>query len=279
VAYRSTMRGLWLLLLAKLVVAQGMGPVPDLKTIVDGMVNARQENRAHIRPYTVKRDYQLLDVQLQPKARIVADITYLPPGQKWYSVESSSGGLGEKILRDILAKQESPSKEPLKEVSPEYYDFQYVGQEVQDGRLCYVLAITPRRDDKDLIRGKVWIDAEDYKTHMIEGEPVKSPSWWVHDLHIVMSFASVDGMWLHTFTRAVANVRFKGKYVMMSRDLEYRTAEQVATRPISQNYGQPGRRNQLDGKSRPNASTPGAYTSDTYAPNTYAPNIFSPRTQ
>ena len=29
-------------------------------------------------------------------------------------------------------------------------------------------------------------------------------------------------MWLRTFTHAVANVRFKGKYIMESRDIEYR---------------------------------------------------------
>jgi hypothetical protein len=59
---------------------------------------------------------------------------------------------------------------------------------------------------------------------------VKSPSWWIRDLHILMSFASVDGMWLHTFTYAVADVRFKGKYVVESRDLEYSPAVQTASK-------------------------------------------------
>jgi len=45
-----------------------------------------------------------------------------------------------------------------------------------------------------------------------------------------MSFTEVDGMWLRTFTHAVANVRFKGKYVMESRDLEYRFTQQTASR-------------------------------------------------
>jgi len=45
-----------------------------------------------------------------------------------------------------------------------------------------------------------------------------------------MSFAEVDGMWLRTFTHAVADVRFKGKYVMESRDLEYRFTRQTASR-------------------------------------------------
>jgi len=45
-------------------------------------------------------------------------------------------------------------------------------------------------------------------------------------LHILMSFSEVDGMWLRTFTQAVANVRFKGRYEMVARDLEYHKVEQ-----------------------------------------------------
>jgi hypothetical protein len=47
-----------------------------------------------------------------------------------------------------------------------------------------------------------------------------------------MDFADVNGMWLRTFTYAVANVRFKGRYEMVARDLEYHVApEQVVRRP------------------------------------------------
>jgi hypothetical protein len=90
--------------------------------------------------------------------------------------------------------------------------------------------MNPRREEKDLLRGKIWVDAQNYNIHRIEGSPVKSPSWWIHDIQILISFAEVDGMWLRTFTHAVANVRFKGKYVMESRDLEYRAAQQTASR-------------------------------------------------
>jgi hypothetical protein len=37
-------------------------------------------------------------------------------------------------------------------------------------------------------------------------------------------------MWLHTATYAEANVRFKGKYVMQSHDMEYRFSEVTAAR-------------------------------------------------
>lgn len=228
---RSVTSGILVLLFASLVLAQEPSATADVNAIVAHMMATRQENKARLRAYTVRRDYQLLDKQSNPKAQVIANITILSPDLKQYQIESSSGGMGERVLRDILAKETEHSKQPeRKEISPENYDFQLLGEDTVDGRRCYVLSLVPRRDDKDLIRGKMWVDAGNFNIHRIEGNPVKSPSWWIRDLHILMSFANVDGMWLHTFTHAVADVRFKGKYVMESRDLEYHPAQETAVR-------------------------------------------------
>lgn len=201
------------------------------------MLAAQQGNQARTRAYTVKRDYQLLDKQQQPKAQLVASITYVPPDQRQYNIESSSGGLGARVLRDIVQKETEGGKDLQRNaISFQNYNFGLVGQELLDGRNCYVLSLNPKREEKDLIRGKIWVDAVDYRIHRLEGKPVKSPSWWIRDLQVLMTFGSVDGMWLHTFTQAVADVRFKGKYVMESRDVEY----QSAARPPAQHRRNPG---------------------------------------
>lgn len=210
-------------------VAQVPGKQPDISTIVARMAAAQQQNAADAHAFTVKRDYQLLDKSMESKAQIVAQITYVPPDQKQYQIESSHGGMGEKILRDILDRETEVKKDPQrKELSEENYKFQLLGTEMLDGNRCYVLGLDPKRDDKELIKGRAWIDAQTFKIRRLEGSPAKNPSWWVHDVQILMSFAEVDGMWLRTFTHAVANVRFKGRYEMVSRDLEYRPVEQVA---------------------------------------------------
>ena len=229
---RLTKSGWLVCLLAAFAGAQTVHSTPDVNTIVQRMAAAQQENKARLRPFTVKRGYFLLDKKDQTKGQMVANITVLPPDNKQYSIESSSGGgIGEKVLRDILNKETEPPKDAQKkELSPENYDFQLLGEETVSGRRCYLLGLNPRREEKDLIRGKIWVDAENYNIHRIEGSPVKSPSWWIHDIQILISFAEVDGMWLRTFTHAVANVRFRGKYVMESRDLEYRAAQQSASR-------------------------------------------------
>ena len=207
-------------------------PAPDLNTIVSRMLAAQQHNREQVKPLTVKRDYQLLDKEQDQKAQVIAHITYVPPNQKEYQIESSHGGMGEKILKDVLAKDVQPSRDPERqEISQKNYDIQLLRTESVDGHACYVLGLKPKRDDKELISGQVWVDQQTYNIRRLEGTPAKNPSWWIRDLHVLMGFADVNGMWLRTFTYAVANVRFKGRYEMVSRDLEYnRAPEQVVRR-------------------------------------------------
>lgn len=229
--FRFTFWGTLLSMLAASAVAQVNATQPNANSIVDAMLKAQQENKARVKPFTVKRGYLLLDKQEQEKGKMVASITVLPPDAREYQIESSSGGMGEKILRDILTKETEPPKDAQqKELSRGNYDFKLLGEESLNGRRCYLLGLNPKREEKDLLRGKLWVDEKTYNILRIEGSPVKSPSWWIHDLNILMTFAEVDGMWLRTSTHAVANVRFKGKYVMDSRDLEYSFTQETASR-------------------------------------------------
>lgn len=236
--FRSVIAALLVCLTASIAAAQAPAPrtasspdiqTPDLQTIVSRMMQAQDQNRTSSRAITVKRDYQLLDKTYEQKARVVANVTYLPPDHKQYEVESSHGGMGEKILRDVLdheTEKKDARETARKEFSPDNYAFSLAGSELLDGRRCFVLQMNPRHEDKDLLRGQVWVDAENFNIRKLEGNPSKSPSWWIRDLHILMSFSEVDGMWLRTFTQAVANVRFKGRFEMVARDLEYHPVEQ-----------------------------------------------------
>jgi hypothetical protein len=63
---------------------------------------------------------------------------------------------------------------------------------------CYVIQTIAKRPGKDLLNGKVYLDAVTYQVARFEGEPAKSPSWWLKDVKIVTNFSEVDGMWLQT---------------------------------------------------------------------------------
>jgi len=88
--------------------------------------------------------------------------------------------------------------------------------------------LLPRRKDKNLLRGNIWVDANTYLLRRTEGQPAKAPSWWVRDVRIALRYGDVGGMWLQTASEATAHVRILGPCTMVSRDVKYKITELVA---------------------------------------------------
>src|SRR4030095_5986459 len=114
------------------------------------------------------------------------------------------------------------------DISPDNYDFRFIREEDVSGRRSYVLDLLPRRRDKNLLRGHIWVDANTYLLHRTEGEPAKRASWWLRDVRIALLYNDVDGMWLQTALEATATVQILGPYRMVSRDLKYEISERIA---------------------------------------------------
>jgi len=217
--------GLIYLAAAACVSAQTQGTAPTNEDIMAQMTQAQTENRTHVRPYIVTRDYKVFEGEDHNRAKssITAEITVVPPDYKKYTIERSNGsGLGEKIIRKMLdgevdfAKDSGPT-----DITRDNYDFLLVREDEVDGQRCYVLDLLPKRKSKNLLRGTIWVDANTYLPHRVEGEPAKSPSWWLRDVRIVLLYGSVGPMWLQTSSQATADVRILGQSTVVSQDVRY----------------------------------------------------------
>ncbi len=198
--------------------------IPSAESIIAHMMQARSENRARLRPYSVTRDYRLFGKERQTaRSEVIARVTFDPPGIKQFVIQQASGmGLGERIVRQMLEHEtEIGRNNTSTDLSPANYDFRYLREEQLDGRRCYVLGMVPRRSDKSLLRGQIWVDAVTYLLHRTEGEPARSPSWWLKDARLALVYSDVGGMWLQTSSESSADVRFLGRHTMLSRDVEY----------------------------------------------------------
>ncbi len=199
-------------------------PVPSAESIVANMMQARSENRARLRPYSVTRDYRLFGKEKQTaRSEVTARVTFDPPGIKQFVIQHASGmGLGERIVRQMLEHETEIGRNYTStDLAPTNYDFRYLREEELGGRRCYVLEIIPRRKDKNLLRGQIWVDAITYLLQRTEGEPARSPSWWLKDARVMLVYGDVGGMWLQTSSESSAEVRFLGRHTMLSRDVEY----------------------------------------------------------
>jgi hypothetical protein len=121
----------------------------------------------------------------------------------------------------------------------ENYDFLFSREEFVGGQLCYVLELIPRRKDKNLFRGNIWVDAGTYLLRRTEGVPAKTPSRWIREVRFVLSYGDVGGMWLQTGLVGTATVRILGTFTIVSRDVTYKVSELSARGP-SANAGYQG---------------------------------------
>jgi hypothetical protein len=211
--------------------AQTGSSVPTAETIIASMAQARAENRARLRPYIVTREYKLYGKERQAtKSEVVADVTFVPPDSKEYTIQQINGsGLGKMIIGRMLEKEAEVTKDyGATDISPDNYDFRFIREEEVSGQRCYVLELLPRRKDKNLLRGNIWVDANTYLLRRTEGQPAKAPSWWVRDVRIALRYGDVGGMWLQTASEATAHVRILGPCTMVSRDVKYKITELVA---------------------------------------------------
>ncbi|HET7840611.1 MAG TPA: outer membrane lipoprotein-sorting protein [Terriglobia bacterium] len=217
--------------------AQTASTVPDVSSIVARMASARTQNRNRFRPYTVTREYSLFGKEKeQPKSQVIADVVFVPPGSKNYTIQQATGSsLGGSIIRRTLTYETEVAKSyALTDYSPENYDFQFLRQDVLGGHACYVLELLPRRKDQYLVHGNLWVDAGTYLPRRFEGEPARNPSWWVRDMRISFVYSEVGGMWLPTALQASADLRWLGRYTMVSQDVRYKLNKAVVAVAASQ---------------------------------------------
>jgi hypothetical protein len=206
------------------VTAQPAGSVPSAETIISRMREATSRSKIHLRPFNVVRSYRLFGKEPETaKSEVIAHIAYIPPDVSHYTLQKVSGsGLGEVLVRKILESESDVLKHRNAiEFSTANYEFNFLREDMLEGRTCYVLELRPRRKDSRLLRGTIWIDASSYLIRRAEGEPAKSPSWWARDIHIVLEFHVVNGMWIQTALESTANIRLLGRHTMVARDMAY----------------------------------------------------------
>jgi hypothetical protein len=217
------------LMAAVCVSAQTQTTVSTSDAIIARMAQAQAENRTHSLPYIVTRDYKLFegDNRIQAKSRVIAQITVVPPDSKNYAIENPNGSLlGEKIVRKILDGEVAFAKDSgSTDITRENYDFRLVREDALDGQRCYVLELLPKRKSKNLLRGTIWVDANTYLPHRVEGEPAKTPSWWLTNVRIVVLYGYAGPMWLQTYSEATANVRIIGRSTMIWQDVKYQIGD------------------------------------------------------
>jgi hypothetical protein len=205
---------------------------PDLNLILQRLEDIQHQDPSQARPYEVIRAYKVLrGYNPQPISEVMAQITFLPPDTKTYKIIQTKGdSRGERMVRELLDREtDSAKKVHGDEVTRTNYDFVFLRRENFGVVPEYVLGILPKRKDKYLLRGQIWVDASTFRIRRIQGVPARSPSFWITTLHLTMQFATLNGMWVPVSFDAIATIRFLGEYTLAGLNMP--SSESPSTLP------------------------------------------------
>ncbi len=195
-----------------------------------------------LQQYSAVRTYEVTNDKGKVYAKEVVRMDYHAPDQKRFVAESEKGS---KLVRDLVLKPliESESETSSgrahrdSSIKPANYTLNLLGEEDLGSHHCLVVEALPKRKDKYLFEGRVWIDTEDYAIVRIAGHPAKSLSFWITRAEFVRQYQKIGEFWLPAKDETFVHVRLNGNKVITIDHRDYSInaaqAEELRTSPAT----------------------------------------------
>ncbi len=205
-----------LLSLAATALAQNAQQSPtDANDIVAKMFAHDRHQEAAIAGYEGTRRYIFENEKFHKHSELVVSVKCGTDGVKHFEVVAEDGwkSANKHVLRKMLESETETSDPAFRaktRVTPENYDFSLTGTGSIDNRLTYVIEVFPKRSDKYLFKGRVWVDAQDFALVRVEGQPARNPSFWTRKIHFVQQYRKDGSVWFPVSTESVTEARIFG---------------------------------------------------------------------
>ena len=205
----------FLLMSALPVAAQDSATHPTADEIVTRMTAHDLARQCSIEGYAGMRRYVLENQKYNKRAEMLVQVQGDKDGTKHLEVVSEDGwkAAHKHVLHKMLESEMEVSRPEMRvraKLIPENYDFAFVGTELVTGRMAYVLAVRPKRNEHYLFEGHIWVDAGDYALARAEGKPAKKPSFWTKSIHFVQIYQKCGPVWFPLSTQSVTEARLVG---------------------------------------------------------------------
>lgn len=213
--YQLVFTALVLLPASSVAAADGPGWLPTAEEIVSRMAAHDLQRQVSIEGYAGMRRYVLDNHRFHKRAEMLVQVQGDPDGTKHFEVVSEDGwkAAHKHVLSKMLESETDTSRPEMRakvRLNLENYDFQVVGTELVADRKTYILEATPKRKEKYLFRGRIWVDAEDYALVRAEGYPAKKPSFWTKSIHFVQVYQRNGPLWFPLSTQSVTEAHIFG---------------------------------------------------------------------
>ena len=222
--------------LATIVAVQSLPPdalppgepaaVLDGRMIFDRLQRANEARAAALSSYLSTRRYSVFEPGHEANAELVVSMLFVAPSTKTFKTVTAHGvgWIHQRVFNQLMDAevQAAGGKDQADSaITSANYDARFVRADRLRGRDCWVLSLTPKRRDKYLFSGSAWIDQEDLAIARLEGEPAKSPSFWIVRAPFVRDYQRVNQFWLPLQDETRSHIRFAGDYVLRIQYADY----------------------------------------------------------
>jgi len=189
-----------------------------------------QARSALLAHYVCLRRYASTNRRFHKTAELSVRMTCTDPGHKTFEVLSERwlSIIRQRVLRRMLEAEEEASRDGIREnaqITPRNYDFRLAGSEMLQGRPAYVLEVNPKTASKFPIRGRIWVDREDFAIVRVDAAPALCPSAWIHNVHVVQQYAKVGPAWLPLYNHSSSDSFFFGHTDVAIDSSDYQITE------------------------------------------------------
>ncbi len=186
--------------------------------IIRKMLERNRLRNEQLQRYSAARTYEIRNLEGKLAAQAVVRVDYEAPDKKTFNKTSEKGsGIVRHLVFDRLIQSEGETSAGREHhnsaITTVNYTFLFVGAEEAGPFHCFVLEATPKRKDKYLFEGKIWIDAEDFAIVKIAGHPAKKPSFWINRADFVRQYQRIDGFWLPYRDETFVEVKMYGRRI------------------------------------------------------------------
>ena len=197
-----------------------LSPDIDESKLFTELLAHNELRNAALLGYTEQRTYEVTDTTGKVRAQESGQMEYRAPDKKTFVTTSESGsGLVRRLALNPLIASEieaaSGKQHHDSSITPANYTFELLGQQQVGPYQCFVVRAIPRRADKYLFEGKVWIDVQDFAIVRIAGHPAKKLSFWIERADFVRQYQKIDGFWLSQKDETFVKVRMYGRKVLI----------------------------------------------------------------
>lgn len=190
--------------------------------------NRLRESR--LQQYSVARVYRITNDKGKVRAETLLSLEYHSPDTKEYKIlsEKGSGFVRNRVFKRLVESEVETAAGRNRHdssITPNNYTFELLGEDDEAGHHCFVVQAIPKRKDKYLFEGKVWIESQDFAIVKIVGQPAKNPSFWIRHVDFERHYQKIGEFWLPLKDESTTQVKIFGTNILTIEYGHYEIAQ------------------------------------------------------